>query len=650
MAEAPITLLSARGVSKAYGGAALFSNVTLNVSVGDRVGLLGVNGTGKSTLLRVLAGIEKEDVGVVDRKRDAKILYLAQEPELDESRTPRELVLEGLGSWQSIKALYDEVTHAIEAGDASEKILAQQAHLSEELERLGGWDLEHLALGMLARLGVDDVDRAIGTMSGGEKRRVALAQVLVAKPDLAILDEPTNHLDADTIEWLEDYLADEYPGALLIVTHDRYVLDAVATRIVELERGTLYEYDGNYEDFLELKAERLAHEGRVEANRQNFLRREKEWLRRQPKARTTKQKARIQRAEAALAIKAPEERRAAEITGVATRVGKTILELKNVEIALGGRTLVRPLTLHMVAGERIGIVGPNGAGKTTLLKVACDELAPTGGDVVRGLQTKITYFDQSRSALEPTWSIYDNVAEREGAEKTGGGQVDLGTRQVDLRVYLEQFLFPPDKQRQAVGSLSGGERARVALAKALKNGANLLLLDEPTNDLDIATLGSLEELLAGWPGCAFVVSHDRYFLNRVATSILSFEGDGKVVKYPGNYDSYRRLKEEAKEATEAAKAEREAKVKASAPPPPPLAKSEKNGLTYAERIELGKIMDVIATAEEEVATLEATLADPKLYSERPGDVSALQSKLFAAKTEVERLVARWESLEAKASR
>ncbi len=639
-----MSILSARGLTKAYGPQVLLDGVALTVEEGDRIGVLGVNGTGKSTLLRVMAGLEVADGGTVDRRRGAGVLYLAQEPKLDPDKTPAEIVLEGLAGWSEATSRYAAVTRAIEDGDASPERLAEQSRLGEDVDRLGGWERGHVAEGILGKLGIfEDTQRRqlVGTMSGGEKRRVALAQILVAAPELAILDEPTNHLDAETIEWLEGYLVDEFRGAVLMVTHDRYVLDAVATRIVELSRGKLTEFTGNYGAYLEKREELEMHEARVEQNRLNFVRNERKWLMRGAKARTTKQKARIHRAEAAIAIEAPraQERVRLEGTDVA-RTGKSILDLEDVTLEIGDTHLFAGLSLNMVPGDRIGVLGKNGSGKTSLLRAITGDLAPAAGKVTVGKNTKIVLFDQARAQLEDDWSIYDNVAERQGAEATGGGMVAIGDRTVNLKTYLEQFLFEPSKQRQKVGALSGGERARVALAKALKSGANLLLLDEPTNDLDISTLGALEEMLVEWPGCAIVVSHDRAFLNRVATSILAFE-PGKVTAYAGNYDTYMALRPEPGTPSQAPP--KPAASLAAAPAPKAPAKK----LTYAERIELDGLMDRITAAEARAAGLEATLADPTLYATRAGDAVKLQAELAAAQAEARALTARWEELEAR---
>ena len=569
-------VLTAHSITKAYGLRPLFDKATFTIRRGEKVALLGPNGTGKSTLLRVLAGLEPLDTGDIDRRRDATILYLPQEPELDPLRTPREIAREGLSLWHAAKSRYDEVSHRIGEGEMTDALMAEQASLAEDVERLGGWSRDHEVDEILRHLGVQDVERPVGTMSGGEKRRVALARILVAKPELAIFDEPTNHLDADTIAWLEEYLVREFPGAVLLVTHDRYVLDKVATRVLDLENGQVTEYTkrndsvGAFVDFLEQKAERFAQAERVESNRQNFLRKEIEWLRRGPKARSTKQKARIQRAETAIGAEGLRVRGEVDLVGLEAgsgRLGKTILELDDVCADLGGRRLIDHLSLRLVKGARVGIVGPNGAGKTTLLRLVTGELTPTSGTVTRGLQTKLAYFDQARTTLRDDWTVFDNVAEREHSDKTGGGTVTIGERVLGMRAYLELFMFDGAALRRKVSALSGGERARVALALALKTGANVLLLDEPTNDLDMDTLGSLEDLIETWPGCVLVVSHDRWFLDRVATSILAFEGgeggqaQGKMQLYAGNWESYREQKREDE------KAAKQARTGSRRPPP-----------------------------------------------------------------------------------
>jgi ATP-binding cassette subfamily F protein uup len=663
--------LTAQHLRKSFGPQVVLDDATITLGRGERVGLIGANGAGKSTLAKILAGAEAPDGGTLSVRRGLTVRYLAQEPELDPQASARDVVQEALTAWKEATARHAAVTARLaETGEGSEHeaLLHEQADLGDAVARLGGWDRGHEALGFLQRLGVRDAERPCGERSGGERRRIALAQLLVASPDVAILDEPTNHLDADTAAWLEEYLADDFRGAIVLVTHDRYFLDGIAQRIVELERGRLTSFDGGYADYLEKKAELLAHEERVEQNRQNILRREREWLSRGPKARSTKQRARIQRAMALEAQGSATAGRPAEATllaAAASRQGKTIVELRGLQVAVhpGAPPLNAPFDLVMTAGERVGIVGPNGVGKTTLVRAvlaaverghggtsagtgAAAEASPcvAGGSIVVGKNTRAAYLDQARVRLDDDKSIFDGVR-GEG----GGTLVQLGVRgheAMDLRSYLELFSFDGHKQRQKVGSLSGGERARVALAKVLREGANLLVFDEPTNDLDLTTLGALEELLEGFEGSVLVVTHDRAFLDRVATAILAFDADpsgvgpATVTRYAGGFQDYVMQRGERRERRDAP----------SRPPvePVPAAKSRsKGGLTYAERIELAGIVDVIEAAEKRVADVEARLADPALYATRGNEVAGLQAALAAARAEAAALVARWEELESK---
>lgn len=657
MAAAPVPLLSARDVHKAFGARTLLAGGTLNVSKGDRVALVGVNGSGKSTLLKMLVGEEPYDTGIVERSRDASMIYLSQEPSFPADLTALEAALGGLGAWYEAYVAYTAATAKLTEGDYS-ALDAQQEH-ADKLEQHGGWEREHEARALLSRLGVRDVQARMGTMSGGEVRRVALARLLVAKPDLGVLDEPTNHLDADTIEWLEEYFADTYPGALLFVTHDRYFLDALATRVVEIDFAKLHTYEGSYDDFLEQKATRLALEDRTEQNRQNLVRREQAWLRRGAKARSTKQKARIQRAEAVIAERAPERNATLNVFADASRLGKTILEAEAITVGVPTSTepgapyriLTETFELRLCPGDRIGIVGPNGAGKSTLLSALLGESEPTSGKIVRGKNTKFAYFDQRRLGLEDSWSVFDNVAGREDAMNRGGAMVERGGEKIELRSYLEGFMFDAHKQRQPVGSLSGGERARVSLAKVLAEGANVLVLDEPTNDLDTASLAAVEDMLLSWNGCALLVSHDRAFLDRVATGILSFEptidGPSKVVLYPGNYDQYIRLRAEAKKSLTPPKPS--APPNASASPPAPVAAAPKSAslakLSFKEKQELEELPARIEAEEANIAELATTLADPQFYATRAAELPALQKKIDAARANVERMMQRWELLE-----
>ena len=446
-------ILDVTQLAKSVADRTLFSEVTFTIRRGEKVGLVGLNGSGKSTLARVLAGLEEPDSGRISRRRESSLAYLPQAPRLPAGQTIREVVMESLREWNAMRARYDALTASLsETSDEAElgRLAGEQAEVGEALERAGGWERAHEAEATIGHLGLPDPDRLVETLSGGEARRTALARLLVAEPDLAIMDEPTNHLDIETIEWLEDTLRDRFPGALLLISHDRSVLDGVTTRTLEVQGGAVYDYDGGYALYLMAKAEREAQAERAERNRQNFLRREVEWLRRAPKARGTKQKARIGRAEAALGQVAPKEERTADLKLRSERQGKTILEFEGLRIERDGRCLVNGLDLALRPGERVGIVGPNGCGKTTLLRAAMGELEPAAGRVVRGATTKIGYLDQARQGLD------DGATVREAAVGDAT-QVDLGDQSIPVAQYLERFLFDRKQQRHFVGELSGGE-------------------------------------------------------------------------------------------------------------------------------------------------------------------------------------------------
>jgi ATP-binding cassette subfamily F protein uup len=650
-----MSIVAAHDLRKAYGGRQVLDGISLTIEPGERVGLVGLNGSGKSTLAKILCGLEATDEGSVSRQRGAEVVYLAQEPRFDDALSAHDVVMSGLAGWSAARKRHEEASRALAAAaGAMDELLRAQADAAADVERLGGWECAHRVDAVLAEVGVSRPDAPVGSLSGGDRRRVALARVLVARPALTVLDEPSNHLDVDALEWLERYLIEEHDGAVLMITHDRWLLDHVSLRTLELSRGKLYSYAGGYGAYLDAKATREDLEARTEQNRQNLLRKELEWLRRQPKARTGKQKARIDRAEEARAAEPARAERTARLSLEGSRSGRTALEIQALELELGGRTLVRGLDLMLSPGDRLGIVGRNGTGKTTLLRSIRGELEPRSGRVVVGRGVKVAYFDQQRGGLDDSASIHDNVA-------AGRSRVDLGGQSMDVRSYLERYLFDTYKQRQPVGSLSGGERARVALAKLLAEPASLVLLDEPTNDLDVATLFALEEMLLEYDGALVVVTHDRWFLDRVATSVLAFEAGGRCVRYAGGYTSYR----SQLAAAELARAEqppeptkqgdvRRAKLDVQASDrQAPADKSPAAGtdgvrpLTWAERRELDGIMDDIEKAEQAADALEATLAEPSLYATRGAEVATLVSALAAAKDEVARLTARWEELEAR---
>jgi ABC transport system ATP-binding/permease protein len=628
-------VVSARGLRQSYGDKIVLDDVALTIARGERVGLVGRNGAGKSTLAAILAGTREPDSGTVARRTGATVAYLSQEVDVSGACTARDFIVGGLSAWSAARERHQRLSDAIAATDQPPAALVdEQARAAEEIEQLGGWDPMHRVDEIAGRLAVGDLDRSPTELSGGERRRMALARVLVARPALAVLDEPTNHLDVATVQWLEDHLTGEFPGALLLITHDRYLLDRVAQRTIELDQGALYSYPGGWESYLTAKAERLAQAARVEANRQNTLRRELEWLRRSPKARTTKQQARVDRVEA-LRDRAPTPVQAAIAPPAFAppRAGKVAADLAGVDVELAGRPLLAGLDLTIKTGERIGIVGANGCGKTTLLRVLLGQLAPTAGAVTVAKNTRFAYFDQHRDQLDDRASVIEIVANNRD-------QVTVAGLALHAKSYLARFSFVGDQQRQRVGTLSGGERARVAMAKFLLEPANVLLLDEPTNDLDVSTLAALEELLVETAATVLFVTHDRYFLDRVATAVLSFEGDGQVIRYEGGYQSLQRLR-----ARHPAAPTRPPAPAPASPPPP--ARRPRAGLTFNEKHELEQLMPRIEEAEAELAAIDQELADPTLYARRGTEVPALQTRRDQAQAAVDQLMARWEELEAK---
>ncbi|MBK8697853.1 MAG: ABC-F family ATP-binding cassette domain-containing protein [Deltaproteobacteria bacterium] len=639
-----MTALTADHVSRSLGSSQILKDVSLTVDLGERVGLIGANGSGKSTLARILAGIEAPDGGTVSQRRGLRTMLLSQEPELDPEMTVFQAAESGLAHWRDATLRFEAIAQLIEQ-DTSDRdaLLHEQSELATLIETLGGWDPRHRIQSFLDRLGLTRPGDLVATLSGGERRRVALARLLVAAPDIAILDEPTNHLDADTVAWLEDWIMREFRGAMIIITHDRYLLDRAVTRIVELDLGGVRSYPGRYRDYLALRAERLAQEARVEARLVNTMRREQEWLSRGPAARTTKQQARIQRAQELSETIVSGRRDVVKVNleGAVAKGGKRILEFRGVSLSLGGREMFHDLDLILTPGVRIGVVGPNGAGKTSLLKLILGELEPTKGEVVVGLNTKVAYFDQTRGSVDLNLSVLDHF--------TGeGDRVRVGDKWIEPHAWLDRFGFDGARQRQKAAMLSGGERARLALALLLRGEANLILMDEPTNDLDLSTLAVLEEFLLDWPGTAIVVSHDRYFLDQVATSILSFEGDGEVVHDRGDWDAHREARDQRREARKAAARgpARNADMRRTTSPDIKVVKA----LTPPEVKELEALPTKIDAAEAEVARLDALLASPGFYASSSRDmVSETMAASDAARRQVEALMARWEALELRRS-
>jgi len=630
-----MNVLNVQDLKKSYGTRTVFDGVSFAVDEGEKVGFIGVNGSGKSTLFRIVAGVEGSEGGTLAFQRGARVGYLAQEPEFEAGATI--LRAAAGGEPQLLEAIgeYHDVAERLTAGeDDVDRLLARQERAAARIDALGGWDYEHRLEAILTRLGVDRWDRPVDGLSGGERKRVALARVLLQQPELLLLDEPTNHLDADTVAWLEEHLQ-AYPGAVMLITHDRYFLDRVVTRMLEVSTGELTPYPGGYTEYLEARAERLERATVEEEKRKKLIAQELAWVRRSPSARTGKQKARIGRLgelEAEQRDKRLPSRDAVEIAaGEPPRLGRTVLDLHHVHKSFGGRTLIRDFSGILQAGERIGIIGPNGAGKTTLLRIILGLEAPDAGEVVVGRNTRIAYFDQRREDLDPEHSIYQAAADTDW--------VTVGGQRTHLRSYLESFLFPPEKQRQVVRSLSGGERNRLLLARLFLQDANLLILDEPTNDLDLVTLQVLESVLAEWQGCVLMVTHDRFFLDKVATGLIVFEGNGALHRHAGNYDLYRRLKEQ-KEAEAAAQAK---PSKSAAAPAEKKAGPRK--LSWKEQKELEGMEGAILEAEARREELEARLADPALYTQGADEVARVTAAFREAGEAVEALYARWAALE-----
>ena len=526
-------IYSMMDLSKTYpGGKEVLKNIHLHFLPGAKIGVLGLNGAGKSTLLRIMAGQEQEFNGEARAADGIKVGYLPQEPALDPDKDVAGNVMEGLGELKVLVDRFNEVSAAFAEEDADfDALIAEQAELQEKIDAADAWDLDRrveVAMDALrCPLGEADVTK----LSGGERRRVALCRLLLQKPDLLMLDEPTNHLDAESVAWLERYL-EEYTGTVVAVTHDRYFLDNVAGWILELDRGRGIPYEGNYSGWLEQKQKRLAQEAREEKARQKTLSRELEWVRQSPRARQAKSKARISAYEDLLAREADKAPEAGQISIPAgPRLGDLVVEAKNLRKAFGNRLLVEDLSFKLPPGGIVGIVGPNGAGKTTLFRMIVGQENPDGGEIRVGDTVKLGYVDQSRDALAPDKTVWEEIAD-------GLDVIELGKRQVPSRAYVGAFNFKGSDQQKRVGQLSGGERNRVHLAKMLKSGANLLLLDEPTNDLDVDTLRALEDALSDFAGCAMIISHDRWFLDRIATHILAFEGDSQVVWFEGNFQDY----------------------------------------------------------------------------------------------------------------
>ena len=536
-----------KGLTKVYpGGKKVLDNVYLSFLPGAKIGVLGVNGAGKSTLMKIMAGLDKDFSGEAWSAEGAKVGYLPQEPQLDPGKTVHENVMEALAETKGLLDRFNAVSEKMADPDADfDALMAEQADLQEKIDAADAWDIDRTVEIAMDALRCPPGDADVTKLSGGEKRRVALCKLLLEKPDLLLLDEPTNHLDAESVAWLERHLQ-EYKGTVVLVTHDRYFLDNVTGWILELDRGSGIPYEGNYSSWLEQKQKRLDQEGRQEESRQKQLAAELEWIRQSPRARQAKSKARISAYETLLAQSKDVSTESTKIViPVPPRLGSVVIEADGISKGFGDRLLIDNLSFRLPPGGIVGVIGPNGAGKTTLFRMITGQEKPDSGDFRVGETVQLGYVDQSRDTLAPNKTVWEEISD-------GLDIVELGKRQMPSRAYVSAFNFRGPDQQKKVGQLSGGERNRVHLAKMLKSGANVLLLDEPTNDLDVDTLRALEEALEGFAGCAVVISHDRWFLDRIATHILAFEGDSHVEWFEGNFQDYeadkkRRLGAEAEQ-------------------------------------------------------------------------------------------------------
>lgn len=614
-----MNLLTIENVSKSYSEKKLFNNISFGINEGDKIGIIGVNGTGKTTFLKVVSGVEVPDEGKVVKGNSVRVEYLSQSPDFNPESTVLEQVFRGDTPLMKLIRQYEK---AMESHTATGEEIMK---LTSQMDSMSAWTIESDAKAILNKLGVSDFNAKVGNLSGGQRKRIALAAVLISPCDLLILDEPTNHLDNDTIDWLEQYL-NKRKGALLMITHDRYFLDRVVNEIIELDKGNLYTYKGNYSDFLEKKVEREEMEFASEKKRQNLFRKELAWIRRGAKARSTKQKARIDRFEELSEQKLDIDNSKVEISVASTRLGKKVIEVNSISKSFGDRKLIDDFSYILLRDDRVGIIGPNGMGKSTLINIISGKLKPDSGDVEVGETVKIGAFSQETYHMDDSLRVIDYI--REGAEFISNEEgYKLSASQM-----LERFKFPPADQWTPIAKLSGGEKRRLYLLRVLMEAPNVLILDEPTNDLDIETLTILEDYLDEFPGAVISVSHDRYFLDRMATKIFSFEGNGKVDQYTGNYTDYKEDNRQKDINNSEEKNKKTVDKKAEAVDSNQGKKKERAlKFSFKEQREYDEIDEVIAGIEEKISELENKInAASTNYS--------LLQELIAEKEETEKLL------------
>jgi ABC transport system ATP-binding/permease protein len=609
-----MTIFTLRSLKKDFGIKEILKDASFSLDEGDRVGLIGTNGSGKSTLLKIIAGLESYNGGELWLNSGSRAVYLPQQPELDDDRTVLEQIFADSGEKMTLVREYEEISSKLEKGEGdAEKLISRLSGLSQRMEAVGAWELETNAKIILSKLGIQDFSARIGDLSGGYRKRIAIASALLSEPDALLMDEPTNHLDAMSVEWLQDYL-NRFRGALLLITHDRYFLDRVTNRIIEIDRGDLSSYSGNYSYYLEKKAESEESALSTQRKHAGVLRRELEWLKRGPKARSTKQKARIDRIRDMQGREFKQSQSKVDISTTSRRIGKKVIELEGIGKAYGDRILVKDFTYIFNPEDRIGIIGSNGAGKSTLMNIITGKIPPDTGTVERGSTISIGYFDQHSEDvnINENQRVIDYLKSIAELVKTADGTVITASQM------LERFLFPPNQQYSPINKLSGGEKRRLFLLKVLLGAPNVLILDEPTNDLDVQTLAVLEEYLEDFNGCVIVVSHDRYFLDRTVETIFAFEEGGNLRQFTGNYSEYldySRNEESKKKEIE--------KTKIETKPNPQKQSNSTNDrakkLSFKEKKEYENLEKQIPEWEIEKAEIEESL-----YQNPPADFAEMQ--------------------------
>ncbi len=632
-----MTIFTLRSIKKDFGIKELLTNASFSLDEGDKVGLIGTNGSGKSTLLKMIAGMESIDAGDRWVNPGSTIVYLPQQPDLDESHTVLEQVFADSGEQMALVQEYEEISDQLSHGKGdTDKLMSRLSTVSARIDEVGAWDLETKAKLILTKLGIEDFDAKIGDLSGGYRKRIALATALLSEPDVLLMDEPTNHLDALSVEWLQNYL-NGYRGALLLITHDRYFLDRVTNRILEIDRGDLYNYAGNYAYYLEKKA--LSEESASSTQRKHagVLRRELEWLKKGPKARSTKQKARIDRIKDMRAQEFKTSNGKVEIATAGRRIGKKVIELLNIRKAYGDRTLIKDFTYNFTPEDRIGIIGCNGAGKSTLMDIITGRIQPDSGTVEIGTTIHIGYFDQHSEDLTPNEDqrVIEYLKSVAELVQTADGEIITASQM------LEKFLFPPNQQYAPINKLSGGEKRRLFLLKVLMSAPNLLILDEPTNDLDVQTLAVLEDYLEDFNGCVIVVSHDRYFLDRTIDMVFALEPGGNLRLYPGNYSVYldHKKAEEAKEIKGQKEKEKLTRTAESNNSKSQSSTQKSTKVSFNDKREYEQLESQIPQMEAEKQEIEKRLSNnaPSGFAE----VKKLSDRLAQLTQQIDRATERW---------